>query len=38
MVREALTGVHSGKVVGAAVETEDVVAHILGRPPTAHDR
>ena len=29
MVREALTGAHSGKVVGAAaVETEDVVAHI----------
>jgi len=34
MVREALSGAHSGKVVGAAVETEDVVAHVLGRRPT----
>jgi two-component system cell cycle sensor histidine kinase/response regulator CckA len=36
MVREALTGAHSGKVVGAAAaETEDVVAHVLGRRPGA---
>jgi PAS domain S-box-containing protein len=32
-VREALSGAHSGKVVGAAMETEDVVAHVLGRRP-----
>jgi PAS domain S-box-containing protein len=37
-VREALSGVHTGKVVGAAMETEDVVAHVLGRRPGSRDR